>query len=107
MLSENAETGADRWTSQGWTYAKRALAFAELTNDGDLDGAFFLDRLPSPEEAEIVRRYIGIAKKAEFSEDALAQKREGMLKAREALGKKLASDDLAGLMPADGGEGEI
>src|SRR5271157_1366981 len=44
------------WPSGGHrragSYAKKALSFAKLTNDGDEEGAFFLDRLPSKAEAE-------------------------------------------------------
>jgi hypothetical protein len=32
--------------ARGWTYAKKALSFAKLTNDGDDEGSFFLDRRP-------------------------------------------------------------
>jgi hypothetical protein len=39
-------------TKMGWTYAKKALGFAKLTNDGDDEGALFLDRLPTKSEAE-------------------------------------------------------
>jgi len=42
MIYVMAETSdgvlAERWTSQGWTYAKKALSFAKLTNDGDEEG---------------------------------------------------------------------
>jgi hypothetical protein len=34
------------WSANGWNRAKRALSFAELTNDGDDEGALILDRLP-------------------------------------------------------------
>ena len=64
VLSETSDGATfDRWTSQGWTYAKRALTFAKLTNDGDDEGSFFLARLPSKAEAEAIRRYCGIRKK--------------------------------------------
>ena len=45
-----------------WTYAKKALSFATLTQDGDDEGMLRLDRLPDPEEAELIRRYCGIRK---------------------------------------------
>ena len=63
-------------TKMGWTYAKKALAFAKLTNDGDDEGAVFLDRLPTRSEAEAIRSYCGIRKPAELSEESLAQLRE-------------------------------
>ena len=77
VLSETSDGETfDRWTSQGWKYAKRALTFAKLTNDGDDEGSFFLARLPSKAEAEAIRRYCGIRKKVELSDDNLAQLRE-------------------------------
>ncbi len=63
-------------TKMTWTYAKRALSFAKLMNDGDDEGSFFLDRLPSRSEAEPIRAYCGIRKKADLSEEGLAQLRE-------------------------------
>jgi hypothetical protein len=63
------------WTSRGWNAAKKALAAADLTNDGDDEGALFLDRLPTAEEAEAIRHWVGVAKKAEFSAEVLTRKR--------------------------------
>ena len=85
--------GAPEWeepsTSQPWTWAKKALGpFCRVTQDGDTEGMLFLARLPTPEEAEIIRDKLRIAKRAEFSEEVLAQKREGMQKARESLGRR-------------------
>jgi hypothetical protein len=86
------------WTANGWNRAKKALAFADLTNDGDDEGVLFLDRLPTPEEAEVIRHYLGLAKKAEFSDEVLAQLRERALTARQKIGQKTASDDTAAPM---------
>ena len=38
-------------TARGWNRARAALSFAKLTNDGDDEGAIFLDRIPSKSEA--------------------------------------------------------
>jgi hypothetical protein len=54
-------------SAKAWTYAKRALSFAKVTQDGDEEGMLFLDRLPTPAEAEITRHYLGIAKRPELS----------------------------------------
>jgi hypothetical protein len=62
--------------AQVWTYAKRALSFAALTNDGDDSGAWFLDRLPSKTEALTIRKTLGIAKAVEFAPEDLARRRE-------------------------------
>jgi len=38
------------WSTNGWNRAKDALSsFAKLGNDGDDEGVFFLDRLPTKE----------------------------------------------------------
>jgi hypothetical protein len=47
-------------TERKWTSVKRALAFAELTSDGDGEGAFYLDRLPTKAEATVIRARLGI-----------------------------------------------
>ena len=56
----------------GWTYAKRALAFAVVTVDGDEEGLLFLDRLPTAAEATAIRDYVGIRKRREVSAEAAA-----------------------------------
>jgi hypothetical protein len=55
-------------SSRGWTYAKRALFFCEVTQDGDDEGFLKLRRLPTDAEAEIIRDKLGIRKKREVSE---------------------------------------
>ena len=56
---------------KAWTFAKRALAFAEVINDGDEEGAFVMRRLPNADEAALIRRYCGIPKRREVSEAEL------------------------------------
>ena len=58
-----------RW----WGAAKRGLAFAKVTRDGDDEGGLFLDRLPTPDEVEAIRHYVGVAKKRSMSEEELAR----------------------------------
>lgn len=89
------------WTARGWNSAKGALSFAALTNDGDDEGALFLDRLPNADEAELLRHYLAIPKKRELDEATLARLREHM--ASEGFrAKKPASEDLDGGEPPDG-----
>jgi hypothetical protein len=58
---------------KAWTYARKALcAFASLSQDGEFDGALFLDRAPAEAEAAVIRDKLGIPKKRELSEDTLA-----------------------------------
>ena len=73
VLDEKPESGAhSRWSKQGWTHCKKALAFMELVSDGDTEGAFTLDRLPTPEEAVLIRKYCHIRQKVHYSEETLA-----------------------------------
>jgi hypothetical protein len=87
------EFSSGRW----WGAAKRALApFAGLTNDGDDEGALFLDRLPTPDEAETIRHYVGIAKKRILSEAELDRLRAfGFRSGGAQTGEKTAPDDVA------------
>lgn len=56
---------------KAWTFAKRALAFAKIVNDGDEEGAFVMHRLPTADEAGLIRRYCGIPKRREVTEAEL------------------------------------
>ena len=56
---------------KAWTFAKRAFAFATVINDGDEEGAFVMHRLPSADEAGLIRRYCGIPKRREVTEAEL------------------------------------
>jgi hypothetical protein len=67
-------------TVRQWSAAKSQMKpFTDKTNDGDSEGAFFLDRLPTngpPDEAEIIRRYVGLRKRREDSEETIAAVKE-------------------------------
>lgn len=45
---------------RAWGFAKKALAFMPLTNDGDDEGVFWLNRQPNAKEAAAIRQYVGI-----------------------------------------------
>lgn len=64
-------------TARQWSAVKAAFKpFTDLANDGDGGGAMFVFRLPGPEEAEVVRRYVGLRKRREDSEETLSALRE-------------------------------
>jgi hypothetical protein len=84
-------------SSQAWTWAKKALAFCEVTNEGHDEGMLFLSRLPTAEEAEVIRDKLGIRKRVTYDEETLARKREQALMARQGWGKKPASEGEPGL----------
>jgi hypothetical protein len=54
---------------------EEALAFADVTQDGDQDGCLFLARDPTEKEAATIRVRLGIAKKRAMSEDELIRLR--------------------------------
>ena len=69
-------------SAAGWTRAKKALAAARVCNDGDDEGAFIFDRLPTPAEAALIRYYCGIPKKREVGAAELSRLRsQGFAKA--------------------------
>ena len=80
-----AEEFGEPTSSQAWTWAKKALSFCQVTSDGDTEGFLFMDRLPTKDEAEIIRDKLVIRKRTEYSDDVLAQKRTAMLMARGSL----------------------
>ena len=90
VLDEKPETGShSRWSKQGWTHCKKALmTFMKLVSDGDTEGAFTLDRLPTPEEAVLIRKYCHIRQKTHYSDEALATMRSKMQAMRAASGQK-------------------
>jgi hypothetical protein len=71
-------------TKQAWTWAKKGMAFAKVTQDGDEEGMLFMDRLPTPDEAEIIRRYCGIRSKPDLSAEESERRRQS--------GKRLANN---------------
>ena len=93
--------GADEFeepkSSQGWTYAKRAMAFAKVAQAGDAEGILLLDRLPTSDEAEIIRGKLQIAKKRETSDEELARlRRQGFQSSDDGSSEKTASGQLDG-----------
>jgi hypothetical protein len=62
-------------TVRQWTNAKKVLAFATVTQNGDSEGGLILDRLPTPDEADAIRHYCGVPKKREVGEEELARLR--------------------------------
>jgi hypothetical protein len=80
-------------SKQAWTWAKKAMFFAVVTQDSDEEGMLFLNRMPLTDEADIIRSYLGIRKRTEYSDEVLAQKRAAMLNMKGALREKPASDD--------------
>jgi hypothetical protein len=63
--------------SLSWGTARRKLeAFCRLAQDGDDGGTLFLERLPTPEEAETIRGVMGIFRRRHLSAERLEALRE-------------------------------
>jgi hypothetical protein len=74
-------------TARAWTFAKRALMpFATIVNDGDEEGSFVMDRLPTKTEAKAIRKCLGLAKKREVSLDEVVRLRSLSAANRSAQG---------------------
>jgi hypothetical protein len=87
------------WSAGGWTRAKAALTpFSQLTNDGDSEGAIIISRLPTFDEAEIIRHWVGIGKRRELSDEGLANLRQHGVQ-HQFKAKKSASEG-GGATPA-------
>jgi hypothetical protein len=76
---------------QHWTFTKRRLAFMTVTQDGDEEGCLRLFRLPSPQEAVVIRDVTGLRKRVDYGPDTLERKRASMAKAGLARGTATAS----------------
>jgi hypothetical protein len=80
-------------SARRWTNVKARLSFATLTQDGDDEGCFRLDRLPSPHEAAAIREAIGIRKRRHLSDDAKAKARSAAECARLSINRPLPLQD--------------
>jgi hypothetical protein len=84
-------------SARAWTAAKKALSFAKVWNDGDEEGSLILDRLPTPSEATLIRRYVGVPKRREVSEATkarLAQTRKPFVAGRGTQAQEVAMNTL-------------
>ena len=80
---------------QHWTFTKRRLAFTTVTQDGDEEGCLRLFRLPSPQEAVVIRDAMGLRKRVDYAPDTLERKRASMAKA--GLARGMAGASMAGV----------
>jgi hypothetical protein len=61
-----------------WNNIKHRLNFCRVVQDGDDEGCFQLDRLPTKAEAGAIRDCLGIRKRRHLSPEALAQARSAL-----------------------------
>jgi len=60
-------------TARRWAKAKRVLSFMAVTQDGDDEGILRLDGMPTPEQAKIIRKVLGLRQRTELSEAGRAE----------------------------------
>lgn len=70
------------WTARGWKAAKDALPGASVILDGEDEGAIFVDCLPTPTEAVLIRKWLGLPKRVEYSAEELDRRRQAIAHAR-------------------------
>ena len=61
------------YTARSWPRVKRALTFMEVHQDGDTEGALKLDRLPTFEEARLIKKWTGLGTKKTLSTERRAK----------------------------------
>lgn len=52
-----------------WTAVKAKLKFLEISQDGDAEGILKQERMPSQEEAEVIREVLGLRKRPIYTEE--------------------------------------
>jgi hypothetical protein len=60
-------------SSRPWKNAKARLTFCKVTQDGDWEGCLYLDRLPTADEAVVIREVLGIRKRRHMTAEALSK----------------------------------
>ena len=87
-------------SARKWTNIKSSLAFARLTQDGDDEGCFYLDRLPTQAEAEAIRSALGIRKRRNMTAEALSnlERARGSIKSPNLAPDIAPETEEAGIM---------
>ena len=69
-------------SSRPWKNAKARLTFCKVTQDGDWEGCLHLDRLPTADEAVVIREVLGIRKHRHMTAEALSklERTRGLIK---------------------------
>ena len=69
-------------SSRPWKNAKARLTFCKVTQDGDWEGCLHLDRLPTADEAVVIREVLGIRKRRHMTTEALSklERTRGLIK---------------------------
>jgi hypothetical protein len=57
-------------TPREWTYTERVMSFAKVTQDGDDEGFLLMRRLPTADEAAVIRDRLGIRHRPHLTDEA-------------------------------------
>jgi hypothetical protein len=87
VLADERDQSARRWTN----VKARLAGLCRVTQDGDDEGALYLDRLPAPHEAGVIREALGIRRKRQLSAEAKA-----------SLAQRLSAKPTSGLSNGSG-----
>lgn len=77
----NISTDSELWylytegsSKRHWTSIKKQLSFMIVSQDGDEEGILKLERMPSPREAEVIRKVCGLRARPELTEEERAER---------------------------------
>ena len=85
-------------SSRPWKNAKARLTFCKVTQDGDWEGCLHLDRLPTADEAVVIREVLGIRKRRHMTAEALSklERTRGLIKSPNLAPHSAPEGALAG-----------
>ena len=81
------------YTPYSWRRAKRSLSFMQVHQDGDAEGVLKLDRLPTPDEVRLIKKWTGLGTKKMLSPERRAKLIEAGQKFRFSHGAQPMKDD--------------
>jgi hypothetical protein len=73
-------------SARHWAATKAWLNFCQVTQDGEDEGCVRLSKLPTAEQAEVIRDCLGIRKRRDLSEESLDQLRHMRVKSAKQAG---------------------
>jgi hypothetical protein len=96
-------------TARRWERAKRLLNFMVVVQDGDTEGVLKLLDMPTPEQAGVLRKLLGMRKATPLTEERRAALVSvGFPQAKPAVQAGLiASEAVAATLPASGAQTSI
>lgn len=85
-----------------WSAIKKRLSFCQVTQDGDEEGCLRLRMLPSPEQAQALRKSFSLPMRPTYSAEVLERKKASMAKASAARGAAKTARQVSKTIPARG-----